>query len=67
MSELERRMKLKSKSNTIRYTNGNLNATEYRLLQLELLDLATMATTLNEYVTITNAIYIDCDSVEVII
>ena len=51
MSELTRRLKPQ----------------EYRLLQLELLDLATMATSVDEYVGITNAIYIDCDSVEVII
>ena len=59
------RLKMKSHSNTHRYQSGNLTAGEYRLLQLELLDLASMVSNLNSYCEILNAVYCDCNNAEV--
>lgn len=56
---------IKSKSNTVRYKNGNISAREYMLLQLSLIDLSTITNSIDEYVEITNAIYTDCESVGV--
>lgn len=63
--EIVRRLCIKSRSNTARYKHGNIAEKEYRLLQLELLDVATIGTTLDMYTEIVNAIYADCESVGV--
>lgn len=63
--EIVCRLCIKSCSNTARYKHGNLAEKEYRMLQLELLDVATIGTTLDMYVDIVNAIYRDCESVGV--
>lgn len=67
MKTFVNRFVIKSKSNTVRYKQHNLSEREYRLLQLELIDLATVADNIDDYVTISNAIYHDCDSVEVVL
>lgn len=63
--EIVRRLCIKSLSNTNRYQHGNITEIQYKLLQLELLDVATIGTTLDMYVEIVNAIYSDCERVGV--
>lgn len=63
--EIVRRLRIKSCSNTARYKRGNITEGQYILLQLELLDVATIGTTLDMYTEIVNVIYADCESVGV--
>lgn len=56
---------IKSKSNTERYKRSNINLQEYKLMQLELIDLATMTDNIDDYTKIANAIIGDCKSVGV--
>lgn len=59
LSEIAKRLIIKSNSNLSRYMSGNLTAAEFRIAELQLLDLASAADNLDEYTQVAQAVYGD--------
>ncbi len=59
LSEIAKRLIIKSNSNVSRYMSGNLSAAEFRIAELQLLDLASAADNLDEYTQVAQAVYGD--------
>lgn len=59
LSEIAKRLIIKSDSNLSRYIFGNLSATEFRIAELQLLDLASAVDDLDEYTQVAQAVYGD--------
>jgi hypothetical protein len=65
LSEIAKRLIIKSKSNLSRYILGNLSATEFRIAELQLLDLASAVDNLDEYTQVAQAVYGDVTKAKV--
>lgn len=59
LSEIAKRLIIKSNSNLSRYMSGNLSAAEFRIAELQLLDLASAVDNLDEYTQVAQAVYKD--------
>ncbi len=59
LSEIAKRLIIKSNSNLSRYMSGNLSAAEFRIAELQLLDLASAVDNLDEYTQVAQAVYGD--------
>lgn len=61
LSELAKRLIIKSNSNLTRCKSGNLTKVEFRIAELQLLDLASSVDTVDEYRQVAQAIYSDTE------
>ena len=59
LSEIAKRLIIKSNSNLTRCRSGNLSKVEFRIAELQLLDLASSVDNLDEYTQVAQAIYAD--------
>lgn len=59
LSELAKRLIIKSNSNLTRCKSGNIANVEFRIAELQLLDLASSVDNLDEYTQVAQAIYAD--------
>lgn len=59
LSEIAKRLIIKSNSNLTRCKSGNLSNVEFRIAELQLLDLANSVDNLDEYTQVAQAIYTD--------
>ena len=59
LSEIAKRLIIKSNSNLTRCRSGNLSNVEFRIAELQLLDLASSVDNLVEYTQVAQAIYAD--------
>ena len=59
LSEIAKRLIIKSNSNLSRCRSGNLSNVEFRIAELQLLDLASAVDNLDEYMQVAQAIYAD--------
>ena len=59
LSEIAKRLIIKSNSNLTGCRSGNLSSVEFRIGELQLLDLASSVDNLDEYTQVVQAIYAD--------
>lgn len=59
LSEIAKRLIIKSNSNLTQCRSGNLSNVEFRIAELQLLDLASSVDNLDEYTQVVQAIYAD--------
>lgn len=59
LSEIAKRLIIKSNNNLSRCRSGNLSNVEFRIAELQLLDLASAVDNLDEYTQVTQAICAD--------
>lgn len=59
LSEIAKRLIIKSNSNLTRCRSSNLSNVEFRIAELQLLDLASSVDNLDEYTQVVQAIYAD--------
>lgn len=59
LSEIAKRLIIKSSSNLTRCKSGNLSNVEFRIAELQLLDLASAVDDLDEYTQVAQAVYGD--------